>query len=202
MIEKIQWLGHASFHIQTTPSIYIDPWRVVRSPQPADIILITHEHYDHCSSGDVEKLCGAKTVILGNEKVKALIPLTTIIRPWQSHTFDKVSIKAIPAYAPNGIQHKKSEGGLGFVISINYYDIYVAGDTDLIPEMDLISPDIAILPIDNNDTMGLRESIIAIERLKPRWVMPSKWGSTAEGATSQDAAEFKKQVGGRAEVII
>ncbi|MEL6527526.1 MAG: MBL fold metallo-hydrolase [Chloroflexota bacterium] len=202
MIEHIKWLGHASFYIQTQPAIYIDPWRVVRTTKPADIILITHDHYDHCSITDIEKLCDDKTIILANEKVKQRIPRATLIRPWQSMSFDKLSIKALPAYAPNGLQHKKSEGGLGFVISINYYDIYVTGDTGLIPEMLRISPDIVILPIDNNDTLSVEESIIVLERLKVRWAIPSKWGGGNEGATKLDAEAFRKQAGGRVNVVL
>jgi len=200
MIENIKWLGHASIYIQTQPTIYIDPWRVVRASKAADIILITHDHYDHCSPTDIEKLSTDKTIILANEKVKSIIPRATLIRPWQSMTFDKVSIKALPAYAPNGLQHKKSEGGLGFVIAINYYDIYVTGDTGLIPEMSRISPDIVMLPIDNNNTMSPREATLALERLRARWAIPTKWGGGGEGATRLDAETFRKQAGGRVDV--
>lgn len=202
MIDNIKWLGHGSFSIQGPPYIYIDPWRVVRSTFQADIILVSHDHYDHCSIADIEKLRGTNTQIIGNEQVADKIDGTTIIRPWQSMTFDRISIKAIPAYAPNGIQHKEIDGGLGFVISMNYYDIYYAGDTKLIPEMERISPDIVILPIDNHDTLNIREAVEVVELLAPRWVIPSNWGSIGEGASIVDANEFKKQVGGRATVII
>lgn len=202
MIDKIKWLGHGSFSIQGPPYIYIDPWRVVRSGFQADIILVSHDHYDHCSIADIKKLRGADTHIIGNEQVADKIDGTTVIRPWQSMTFDRISIKAIPAYAPNGIHHKESDGGLGFVISMNYYDIYYAGDTKLIPEMERISPDIVILPIDNHDTLDVREAVEVVELLSPRWAIPSNWGSIGEGASIVDANEFKKQVGGRATVII
>src|SRR5690606_35790649 len=123
MIDNIRWLGHGSFMIQGPPFIFIDPWRVVRSAFHADIILISHEHYDHCSTADIEKLRGPNTYIIGNEAVSKKIEGTTLIRPWQSMSFDRISIKAIPAYAPDRISHKKSDGGLGFVISLNYFDI-------------------------------------------------------------------------------
>lgn len=201
MIENIKWLGHGSFAIQGSPSIYIDPWRIVRGGL-ADIILISHEHYNHCSIADIEKLRGAETKILGNKKVAEKIEDTTIIRPWQSITFDRINIKAIPAYAPNGIKHKEENGGLGFVISMNYYDIYYAGATKIIPEMSRIRPDIVILPIDNQDTLNIQEAVEVVDLLSPRWVIPSNWGSIGTGASVIDANEFKKQVGGRATVII
>lgn len=202
MIEQIHWLGHGSFMIDASPLIFIDPWRVVKTEAPADIILISHEHYDHCSVADVNKLRGEKTVVIGNEQVAKQINGLTVIRPWQSMSFDRVSIKAIPAYSPDEIYHKKTDGGLGFVISINYHDIYYAGDTKLISEMEMVRPDIAILPIDNNDTMNVEQAVKAVEVLAPRWVIPSNWGGIGEGASAVEANDFKKQVSGRTQVII
>lgn len=202
MIDNIKWLGHGSFVIHGPPFIFINPWRVVRTAFHADLILITHEHYDHCSVADIEKLRGPDTIIIGNEKVASMVDGVKIIRPWQSMSFERISIKAIPAYAPDGIQHLKEDGGLGFVISLNFYDIYYAGDTKLIPEMQRISPDIAILPIDDNDTLNIDEAIRVVETLSPRWVIPSNWGTIGEGASAVDAQEFKKRVGGRTQVII
>ena len=140
MIDRIQWLGHGTFIIQGPPLIYINPWRVARSVFHADIVLITHDHYDHCSLADVEKVRGPHTIAIGNEKVAKEIGDCMIIRPWQSLTIDRACIKAVPAYSPHDWRHPQSDGGLGFVISINLYDIYYAGDTQLIPEMSQIKP--------------------------------------------------------------
>ncbi len=202
MIDNIRWLGHGSFMIQGPQFIFVDPWRVVRTAFHADIILISHDHYDHCSTADIEKLRGPDTRIIGNESVAKKVPGTTVIRPWQSMSFDRISIKAIPAYAPDGITHKKEDGGLGYVISINYFDIYYAGDTKIIPEMERISPDIVILPIDNRDTLSIDEAVKVVDMLSPRQVIPCNWGSIGEGATAVDANEFKSQVGGRSQVIV
>ncbi|MGJ3237776.1 MAG: MBL fold metallo-hydrolase [Anaerolineae bacterium] len=202
MIEQIHWLGHGGFMIDSQPSIFIDPWRVVRRDRYADVILISHDHYDHCSTADIGKLSGTDTRVISNEIVAQKISGVEVIRPWQCISFDRISIKAIPAYAPDGMTHKRDDGGLGFVISINYFDIYYAGDTQLIPEMNRISPDVVILPIDNRDTLGIDEAVKAIELLTPRWVIPCNWGTSGEGASAVDALEFKKRVGGRAEVMI
>ena len=202
MIENIQWHGHGSFSIQGPPYIYIDPWRVVRNAFHPDVILITHDHYNHCSVADVTKLRGKDTQVICNERVADQIEGATILRPWQSITIDKISIKAIPAYSPDGTQHPKENGGLGFVISIDFHDIYYAGDTKKIPEMERIHPDIAILPIDNDDTLSINEAVEVVELMRPRWVMPANWGTVGEGASKVDALEFKKLVGGKAEVVI
>lgn len=202
MIDKIKWFGHGSFLILGDINIYIDPWRVVKTGITADLILISHDHYDHCSSADVDKLRRADTTVIGNARVAQKIDDVTRIRPWQSMSFDRLSIKAIPAYSPHGVLHPQEHGGLGFVISVNYYDIYYAGDTKVIPEMSRISPDIVILPIDGDDTMTLDEARQAVEILRPRYVLPANWGITGEGATRIDALEFKEHIGGRADVII
>ena len=191
MIDNLRWFGHSSFMIQGPPFIFIDPWRVVRTAFHADVILISHEHYDHCSSADIEKLRGPDTLIIGNEHVAKEIPNTTIIRPWQSISIDRASIKAIPAYSPEGTQHPKEAGGLGFIISINLYDIYYAGDTKIIPEMERIQPDIAILAIDNNDTLNVKEAAKVVETLKPRWIIPSKWSEQGEKASEIEVKELK-----------
>ena len=85
---------------------------------------------------------------------------------------------------------------------MNLYDIYYAGDTRLIPEMEKIHPDIAILPIDGDGTLTVEEAVEVVQILKPRWVIPSNWGVTGEGATRLDALNFAKQVGGLAKVIL
>lgn len=201
MIEKIQWLGHGSFVIQGPPLIYIDPWRVVRSVFHADVILVSHSHYDHCSLADIQKLRGPDTQVVSNAAVAQMVENVTVLRPWHSISIDKASIKAVPAYS-HDLSHPKSEGGLGFVISLNYYDIYYAGDTQIIPEMDMIQPDIAILPIDGQGTLDVAAAVEVIKKMRPRWVIPCNWGTISDGATQFDVQHFKSLVGDRADVII
>jgi L-ascorbate metabolism protein UlaG (beta-lactamase superfamily) len=199
MIERIEWLGHASFRIQGVPLIYIDPWRVTRNAFHADVILVTHDHYDHCSSADIEKLSGPGTTVVTNAMSTALISNAMVLRPWQVLNVDRVCIKAIPAYNSH---HPKEFEGLGFVISLDHYDIYYAGDTDLIPEMSMIRPDIAILPIGGRQTMDVESAVEAVRRLRPRWVIPSHWGTTLEGGTSLDVRIFADRVSDMAEVVM
>ena len=202
MIDRIQWLGHGSFIIQGPPLIYINPWRVARSVFLADVILISHNHYDHCSEADIAKLCGPHTQIIANAQVAQEIENCTVIRPWQSVTVDRACIKAIPAYSPSDWRHPLEDGGLGFVISINLHDIYYAGDTQIIPEMRGLRPDIAILPIDGNGTMTVAEAAELTRQMRPRWTIPSNWGPAPEGATRLDALAFKQQTEETTETVI
>ncbi|MBZ0284913.1 MAG: MBL fold metallo-hydrolase [Anaerolineae bacterium] len=198
MIDNIQWLGHGSFFIQGPPLIYINPWRVARSIFHADVILVGHHHAEHYSPADINKLRGTETRIITNEQVAKEIDHCTILRPWQSVQIDRAGIKAIPAYSPKGWQHPQSDGGLGFLISLNYYDIYYAGDTDITEEMGRIRPDIAILPIDGNGTLNVLNAAEVVKQMRPRWVIPCNWGPGDEN----NVRLFQQEVGGRAEVII
>lgn len=203
MIDQIQWLGHGSFAIQGPPIIYIDPWRVVRSVFHADAILVSHDHYEHCSQADISKLRGESTIVVGNAAVATQIENTTQLLPWHTLTIERAAVKAVPAYSPDDAGHPRSAGGLGYIISLNYYDIYYAGGTGIIPEFAQIRPDIAILPIDGiGGTLDVVQAVEAVKQLKPRYVIPCNWGTLAGGATLIDAQEFKERVADRAEVII
>lgn len=198
MIDRIQWLGHGSFFIQGPPLIYINPWRLARRTFLADVILVSHTHHEHFSVADIAKLRGPTTRIIGNEKVAKEVEGCEILRPWQSMQIDRAGIKAIPAYSPNSYEHPLSDGGLGFLISINYYDIYYAGDTGQIPEMARIRPDIAILPIDGQGSLTVEEAVEVVKEMRPRWVIPCNWAPEQAGL----ARFFERQVGGRSQVVL
>jgi L-ascorbate metabolism protein UlaG (beta-lactamase superfamily) len=202
MIDQIRWLGHGGFMIQGPPLIYINPWRVIRKAFHADVILVSNDHYDHCSLADIDKLRGPNTLVVGNERVTRQIEGCFVLRPWQSVTVDCARITAVPAYSPNDFRHPIADGGLGFVISLQMYDIYYAGDTQAIPEMERIHPDIAILPIDGNGTLTVSEAAQVIRRMRPRWVIPSNWGTSHSGGAQADAENLKEMVGSTSEVHI
>jgi L-ascorbate metabolism protein UlaG (beta-lactamase superfamily) len=198
MIDRIQWLGHGGFFIQGPPLIYINPWRVTRSIFHADVILVGHHHPEHCSLADINKLRGKDTQVFGSALVAQEVEGCQLLRHWQGVQIDRAGIKAVPAYSTQSWQHPKEDGGLGFIISLNFYDIYYAGDTEIIPEMERIRPDIAILPIDGNGTLSIAEAVEVVKQMRPRWVIPSNWGPETE----PNARLFKREVAGRAEVIL
>lgn len=202
MIENIQWHGHGSFMIQGPPLIYINPWRLTRTTFLADAILISHDHFEHFSVADVQKLRGPETLILTNERVAAQLEGATVLHPWQSITVDRARITAIPAYSLTDPRHARAHGGLGFLISLNFYDIYYAGDTEHIPEMDILHPDIALLPIDGDGTLTVADAVEVVRQMRPRYVMPYNWGEGVAGAALHDAQAFKTGVGERSEVVI
>ncbi|MBC8506138.1 MAG: MBL fold metallo-hydrolase [Anaerolineales bacterium] len=193
MVEKIHWLGHASFRIEADGFvIYIDPWQLGDSPE-ADIILITHEHQDHCSPDDVAKIQKDDTVIVTietcREKLKGQIE---IVKPGDSITVKGVPIEAVPAYnltkfrSPGNPFHPKESGHVGFIITLGGQRIYHTGDADVIPEMESIETDIALLPVSGTYVMTADEAVQAAEIIQPKVAIPMHIG---RGIGSMDAAE-------------
>lgn len=200
MIDQIQWLGYGSFMIQGQPLIYVNPWRVSRVTFLADVVLVSHGHFEHFSPPDIERVSSPHTLILTNEHVAAQLPNAEVLLPYHSRVIDRARITALPAYSTSSSVHKREDGGLGFLISLNFYDIYYAGDTENIPEMRNIAPDIAILPIDGMGTLTPESAAELVREMRPRYVIPCNWG--AGGVNLGDAERFKRLVGDRSEVRI
>jgi len=198
MIDQIQWLGHGSFAILGDPLLYINPRRVTRISRPADAILVGSEHYEYCSLADIAKLRGPNTQVIASSSAAKHIENCTVLRPWQSISVGRACIKGIPAYSTRAPE----DGGLGFVISVNYFDIYYAGHTGMIPEMASIHPDIAILPIDSNSTLSASEAAQVVAQMRPKWVIPCNWGFSMSGTNRVDAQIFTREVGDRAQVVL
>ncbi|MFN7208894.1 MAG: MBL fold metallo-hydrolase [Aggregatilineales bacterium] len=199
MLDRIEWLGYASFRLMGDPIIYIDPWRITRPDHVADAILISHDHYDHCSPADIAKVCGAHSQIIASRSAAAQLEGALSARPWQVFKVGRALIRTVPAYNaahPQALEH------LGFVIGLDHYDLYYVGDSGVIPEMAKLQPDIVILPIGGAHSMTLSAAIEAVRLMRPRYVIPSHWGSAHEGATLLDARALAEQIGDLAEVII
>ncbi len=199
MIEHIHWLGHGSFYIEGCPSIFINPWRVTQpSSLPADFILISDDHYHHFSPGDIAKLRGPNTRLIAHERAARELEDCLALRPWQSLTFGRLCVKGVPAYLLSKHGLKPASPSLGFILSLNFYDIYYAGLTSFIPEMASLRPDIAILPVNSDLAMSPAEAADAVRQMRPRWVFPSHWSL----ATRVDAYRFEREVGADAQVLL
>ena len=198
---ELKWLGNAGFLIKNSKTIYIDPYNIKEDSEKADLILLTHSHYDHCSVADIEKIIqeGTKIVMPADCQSKITrFPVSIrmeIIEPGQELSFGDVKISAIPSYNINKHFHPKEEQWLGYLIKINGILIYHAGDTDLIPEMQKLTgygheegKFVALLPVGGRFTMTAEESAEAAKLIKPDLAIPMHYGSVA--GTEEDAKEF------------
>ena len=200
MIEKVQWLGHATFKITDQKIIYIDPWKV-KKEDSADIILISHAHYDHLAAEDVEKVKGDKGVIVTNaECASKLSGEVKILAPGGKVSIDDVLIETIPAYNINKDFHPRSDDGLGFIINISGKRIYYAGDTDVTPEMKaLTNIDIALFPVGGTYTMTAEEAAGAANAFRPKIAVPYHWGDIV--GSRSDAEKFQGLFQGETRIL-
>lgn len=178
MVDYIKWLGHASLLITIGgKNIYVDPWKLLREQPKADLILITHPHYDHFSPDDIEKIIRKDTIIIGpREILKIKVGEKMEIKPGQEINLNWVKIKAVPSYNVNKNFHPKSNNWCGYIVEIEGKKIYIAGDTDFIPEMKDIKVDVAIVPIGGTYTMNPEEAANAINIIKPQIAIPYHYG--------------------------
>ena len=200
LIDNIEWLGHSGFRIIKDIVIYIDPYEISGGP-PADMILISHSHYDHCSPDDVNRILKKETVIITEKScVKKLQGHVRPVQPGDSVGIAGVTVDVVPAYNINKTFHPRANGWLGFIIDINGERIYHAGDSDIIPEMKTFKTDIALLPVSGTFVMTAKEAVEAALILKPQIAVPMHYGEVV--GDIEDARAFQKGLGGKIEVRI
>jgi len=196
MIENIHWLGHASFRIENDKTIYTDPYELKGKPPKADLVLITHDHFDHFSPNDVAKVTKDDTVFVTIAAVaKRLKGDVRVVKPGESLTVLGIPIETVPAYnvtkfrSPGVPFHPKESGHVGFIITVGGQRIYHAGDTDVIPEMDDIEADIALLPVGGTYTMTADEAAQAANKIKPKVAIPMHHSAIV--GSVKDAQRFR-----------
>lgn len=200
VFKKISWLGHDGILYQGEKNLYIDPYEIGGGP-PADLILISHDHFDHCSLDDVKKIQTKDTIIVTEaDSAKKLSGKIEIIKPGEHKTYYGITIEAVPSYNTNKDFHPQAKGWLGFIITINGVRLYHPGDTDFIPEMKTMRVDIAFLPVSGTYVMTAKEAVEAAKVLKPQMAIPLHYGAIV--GTEEDAREFEALLKGSVEVRI
>jgi L-ascorbate metabolism protein UlaG (beta-lactamase superfamily) len=191
MLKNIKWLGHAGFKISGQKVVYIDPFKISES-ETADIIIITHDHFDHYSPEDIEKIRGKNTIMVATKDTAS--KLSGNIKPisiGDSLEIEGINIEAVPAYNLNKNFHPKGNSWIGVVITVNNQRIYHAGDTDLIPEMNYLKNiDIALLPVSGTYVMTAEEAAEAANKIMPKVAVPMHYDNIV--GTIADAEKFKR----------
>lgn len=191
---KITWLGHATFRIETSgKTIYIDPYVLPKGSPLADIILITHDHYDHCDPSKVNEIRTETTQIITTEKSAGKLEGNVkTVKAGDSLEVGGIRIRAVEAYNMNKPFHPKGVG-VGFIIESEGKKVYHTGDSDYVPEMNSLQGLTAVLvPIGGTYTMGIEEAKQAVLVMKPKIAIPMHY-NFLEGLQAS-ASEFKNKV--------
>ena len=198
---KLSWLGHDGFRIQNGKVIYIDPFKIGDRGPKADIVLVSHEHFDHLSIEDLKKIVTPNTVVVAHaqsagELSKLKVRETKIVKPGDKVTIGEIMIQAVPAYnlnkgpEPGKVFHPKEDGKLGFVVTVKGIRIYHAADSDHIPEMKGLNPDVALLPVSGTYVMTPQEAAEAAASVNPKIAIPMHYDAIV--GTKNDAEAFRK----------
>jgi L-ascorbate metabolism protein UlaG (beta-lactamase superfamily) len=198
-LRHLKWYGQSAFRIAADSgvSIAVDPFRIPASAGPVDMVLITHPHFDHYDRRAAAALKGSRGTVVVPEGI-AERGLEGI-RPGQTITIADLSVSAVPAYCVGKPFHAKSRGWVGYIIMIDGLTIYHAGDTDFIPEMKSLRPDIALLPVGGRFTMNVRGAAEAAEALQAGLVIPMHYGWLLGG--NDAGAKFVEAAGQKAMVL-
>jgi L-ascorbate metabolism protein UlaG (beta-lactamase superfamily) len=203
LIDSVAWLGHAGFRVAVRgATVYIDPYRVAAGAPAADLILVTHGHYDHFSPRDVEALSHDGTWLIApaavaertRGRVASIAPGETI----EVEHLHGIDVTAVAAYntskrdSDGQAFHPRAAGWVGFDLNVRGERLYHAGDTDVIPEMDsVVGVDVALLPVCGSYVMTAGEAVEAARRIQPGIAVPSHWGSHL--GTRADAEAFAER---------
>ncbi|MEM0203220.1 MAG: MBL fold metallo-hydrolase [Archaeoglobaceae archaeon] len=187
---EITYLKHAGFKIKGSKVLYIDPYEVPEGLEKADLILVTHDHFDHLDIKSIKRLSKADTTIVTPKGCFVEGYDTCSLEEGEERIVKDVKIKTVPAYNVNKPFHKRD--GAGYIVEIDGVRIYHAGDTDRIPEMKNIEVDVALLPIGGTYTMNVSEAVEAAWDIKAKVYIPMHYGAIPN--TKADPEEFRLRV--------
>lgn len=190
--KHIHWYGQSAFRIEDgTMQIYIDPYKLPENLPKADVIFITHAHYDHFSVEDINKIKTGHTIIVAPKDVASKFEDSTVaVVSGKSYTIGKLNVTAVPAYNLDKKFHPKQNKWVGYIITLSSgQKIYHAGDTDFIPEMRDIITDIAMLPCGGTYTMTAKQTAEAANTFHPKLLIPMHYGSVVGSLADADTVK-------------
>ncbi len=214
-LKNINWFGHASFSFvdkNGNKIYYVDPYDLSFEPlEKADLIFITHAHYDHFSPSDLDKILNNETIIIATSDVLAKIKrdenLKLEVSPNQKYEIKGFNFETIPAYNKKAERlnfHPKANNWVGYIFNINNMKVYHAGDTDFTEEMKNLNEmnlDIATLPIGGTYTMDVIEAAEAANAISAKVTIPMHYRRLL-GEKYQEAEQKFKTLVTNSKVLI
>ncbi len=203
---KIERIVHAAFRIEGGGVVvYVDPYQIPSPRLDGDVVVCTHDHFDHCSPSDINKVAKPGAVIVAPPNCEAKLRRLKFeykpIKVGETITVSGVKITAVPAYNTDKPFHPKEYGGIGAIIEIGGLRVYHAGDTDFIPEMGQLGPiDVALLPVSGTYVMTAEDAAKAAEVIKPKIAIPMHYSAIV--GSEADAQRFKRLLEGKIEVVV
>ncbi len=174
-VDFLKWIEHAGFLFNAGgKNVYVDPYKIQGKWPAADVVFVTHTHFDHFSEGDIAKIATTKTKLVAPKETASRMRGKDVIavEPGERYSIEGIGFETVPAYNISKEFHPKANGWVGYVISVDGRRVYHAGDTDLIPEMSELSVDLALLPAGGHYTMDLEGAISATKSIKARAYAP------------------------------
>ena len=207
MLENIEVLCHSCIKFNKGEVIYFDPFKIEKNYNDADAIFITHDHYDHYSEEDIDKVVKKGTIIVAPEDLLTKLlkkgferDNMVLVTPNQKYTVKGIEFQTIPAYNVNKQFHPKANEWVGYVLKIEGVTYYIAGDTDITEENKKVKCDVAFVPVGGTFTMDYRESAELINEIKPKIAVPTHYGSIV--GEKSDGVSFSKLVSPEIEVEV
>lgn len=195
MINNISINCHSSIKINGEKVIYVDPYKIKGINNDADLIFITHEHYDHYSIEDINKIKKNNTRFIVPKSMKNRLIIDGIsesdiisVDVKNKYNIDDIEFETIPAYNINKNFHPKNNNWVGYIININNIKYYIAGDTDMTEEAINVKCDIAFVPIGGTYTMDYKEAATLTNKIKPKYAIPIHYGLIV--GTNEDAINY------------
>lgn len=195
MLDRFTWFRQAAMRYRGDGlTVYIDPWGTGPSDEPADVIFITHAHFDHFQPEEIERLRSESTKLVAPYDVaRELSGEVTPVSPGGSHEVGGVRFTTVPAY--NVVEHRldahpRSKNWVGYVLELGGVTYYHSGDTDHAPELDGVRADVAMVTIGGDPfTMGPEEAAGLVKVIRPRVAVPMHFGFVV--GEPRDAETFR-----------
>lgn len=200
VLDRFTWYQQSAYRWAGDElTAYIDPWGLAGELEPADVIFITHAHFDHYSPDDIGRIRKDGTVIVAPHDVAA--DLTGEVRPvapGDAVEAAGVKAQALPAYnivEEREQNHPRSNRWVGYLLELEGTTYYHAGDTDHLPELEDLRANIAFLPIGGSGyTMDASEAAALAKAIAPDVAVPMHYGGFVEGCGAQgDAERFTRE---------
>ncbi len=196
MLEKVTWFRQSALRwAGDGPTVYIDPWGTPADSSPADLILITHAHFDHFQPDEIARLSTPSTQLVAPHDVAAeLSGNVTAVAPGESHEIAGIRFTTVPAYntREEALEfHPKANRWVGYILELGGHAYYDAGDTDHLPELESVLADVAFVPIGGYYTMDAVQAAGLVKRISPKLAVPFHYGFVV--GSPSDGQRFREE---------